>query len=200
MMKWDQREVSRASDSWFLTQLWKGWKRKSLNPNKAEEGEKIPVAWSNKRENGVPTAALCHCLWWGIVFLLPAVSFLFSQTHTPFCWNIAANAFPPIRAYLLTTEHLKDKYQPSHLPLPSDNSVLYFFQYVLFLFSSKTFCTGVLPINNVVIVSGKQWGDWATHMCISILPQAPIPSRLAHSIEHSSMCYTVVFCWYPFKI
>ena len=51
------------------------------------------------------------------------------------------------------------------------------------------------PINNVVIVSGERWRDSATHIHASIVPQTPLPSRLPHNIEQSSMCYTVGPCW-----
>ena len=51
------------------------------------------------------------------------------------------------------------------------------------------------PISNVVIVSGGQQKDSTTHMCVSILSQAPLPSRLPHNIEQSSMCCTVGPCW-----
>ena len=42
--------------------------------------------------------------------------------------------------------------------------------------------------NNVVTVSGEQQGDSAINIHVSILPQTPLPSRLPHSIEQSSMC------------
>ena len=53
----------------------------------------------------------------------------------------------------------------------------------LFYFTPKTFCIGVKPINNVVIVSGGQQRDSATHTHVSILPQTPLPSRLSRNIE-----------------
>ena len=37
--------------------------------------------------------------------------------------------------------------------------------------------------------------DWVTHIHGSILPQTPLPSRLAHNTEQSSLCYTVGPCW-----
>ena len=36
-------------------------------------------------------------------------------------------------------------------------------------------------INKVVIVSGGQQRDSATHTHVSILPQTPLPSRLSHN-------------------
>ena len=54
---------------------------------------------------------------------------------------------------------------------------------------------GVWPVNNIVIVSGEQWRDSDMHIHISILPQTLLPSKLPHSIEQSSMCYTVGPCW-----
>ena len=40
--------------------------------------------------------------------------------------------------------------------------------------------------NNVVIISGEQGRDSATHIQGSVLPQIPLPSRLPHNIEQSS--------------
>ena len=52
-------------------------------------------------------------------------------------------------------------------------------------------------INNIVIVADEQWKDLATHIHVSILPQTPLPSRLPHNIEQSSMGCTVGPCWLP---
>ena len=49
--------------------------------------------------------------------------------------------------------------------------------------------------NNVVIVSGEQQRDSATHIHASILPQTPLPSRLPHNVEQSSICCTIALCW-----
>ena len=51
--------------------------------------------------------------------------------------------------------------------------------------------TDSLLTNNIVIVSGEQWRDSAIHIHVSILLQTPLPSRLPHNMEQSSMCYTV---------
>ena len=45
--------------------------------------------------------------------------------------------------------------------------------------------------NNVVMVSGEQQRDSAIHIPVSILPQTPLPSRLPHDIEQSSLCCTL---------
>ena len=50
-------------------------------------------------------------------------------------------------------------------------------------------------MDNIVIVSGAQQSDSAIHIHVSILPQTPLPSRLPHNIEQSSLCYTVGTCW-----
>ena len=50
-------------------------------------------------------------------------------------------------------------------------------------------------INNDVIVSGEQQRDSRIHTHVCILPQTPLSSRLLHSIEHSSPCFTVGPCW-----
>jgi len=42
-------------------------------------------------------------------------------------------------------------------------------------------------MNCVVIVSGGQQRDSAIHSHVSILPQTPLPSRLPHNIEQSSL-------------
>ena len=53
---------------------------------------------------------------------------------------------------------------------------------------------------STLIVSGEQWRDSAIHIRVSILPQAPLPSRLPHNIEQNSTCYTIDFCWSPFTV
>ena len=50
------------------------------------------------------------------------------------------------------------------------------------------------PINNIVIVSGAQQSNSVIHIHVSIL-QTPLPSRLPHNIEQSSLCHTVSPCW-----
>ena len=47
----------------------------------------------------------------------------------------------------------------------------------------------------MVIVSGRQQRDSAMHIYVSIFPQTPLPSRLSHDFEQSSLCYTVGPCW-----
>ena len=42
-------------------------------------------------------------------------------------------------------------------------------------------------MDSVVIVSGGQQRDSAIHSHVSILPQTPLPSRLPHNIEQSSL-------------
>ena len=49
--------------------------------------------------------------------------------------------------------------------------------------------------NNVVIVLGEQQRDSAIYMHVSILLQTPLPSRLPHNIDQSSICYTAGHCW-----
>ena len=65
---------------------------------------------------------------------------------------------------------------------------------ILFLLTPKAFCIGVQPINNGVIISGEQQRDSSIHIHVSILPQTHLPSRLAHNIEQSFMCYTTELC------
>ena len=65
----------------------------------------------------------------------------------------------------------------------------------ILFFKSFLFYIGVKLNNNVVIVSGEQQRDSAIHTHVSILPQTPLPSRLPHNIEQSSLCYAVGPCW-----
>ena len=44
------------------------------------------------------------------------------------------------------------------------------------------------PVNNIVIISGGQQRDSAIHICVSILPQTPLPPRLALNTELRSLC------------
>ena len=68
-------------------------------------------------------------------------------------------------------------------------------QHFFFLHSPPQLFILYWLVNNVVIVSGEQWRDSAMHIHVSILPQTPLPSRLPHNIELSSMCYSVGPCW-----
>ena len=57
------------------------------------------------------------------------------------------------------------------------------------------FYIGVEPINKAVIVSHELQRDSAVHVHVSILPQTPLPSRLPHYFEQSSVCHTIGPCW-----
>ena len=59
----------------------------------------------------------------------------------------------------------------------------------LFFSFSFLFCIGVQLINSVVTVSGEQKSDLPICIPVSILPQTPLPSRLPHSAEQSSLCF-----------
>ena len=64
-------------------------------------------------------------------------------------------------------------------------------------FFNFLFCIGVL-ISNVVVVSGESEGTQPyiyMDIHVSILPQTPLPSKLAHNIEQNSTCYTIGLCW-----
>ena len=49
-----------------------------------------------------------------------------------------------------------------------------------------------------MVVSGAQQRDSAVHIYVSILSQTPLPSRLPHNIEQSSLYYAVGPCWLSF--
>ena len=65
-------------------------------------------------------------------------------------------------------------------PTLPEKTFLFFFNF-LFLIAVK-------PINNVVIVSGGQQSNSASHMHISVLPHTLLPSRLAHNVKQLSLC------------
>ena len=46
-------------------------------------------------------------------------------------------------------------------------------------------------MSNAVIVACRHQNVSAVHMRVSILPQTPLPSRLPHNIEQSSLYHTV---------
>ena len=54
---------------------------------------------------------------------------------------------------------------------------------------------GVQPVNSVLISSGGQQRESDRRTHVSILPKTPLPSRLPHNIEQSSLCYAVGPCW-----
>ena len=57
------------------------------------------------------------------------------------------------------------------------------------------FYIGVQSVNNAVVISGAQQKDLVKHKHVSILTQTPLPERLPHNIEQSSLCSTVGHCW-----
>ena len=50
-------------------------------------------------------------------------------------------------------------------------------------------------VNNVLIAKVDCLRDSATHTHVSMPLQTPLPSRLPHDVEWSSMCYIVGLCW-----
>ena len=74
--------------------------------------------------------------------------------------------------------------------------------HIWFLFSFLNFlcCIGVYPINNLVIVSGRQQRDSAIHIPVSLLPQSPLPSRLPRNPEQSSLLTSNIWSFKFFSI
>ena len=77
---------------------------------------------------------------------------------------------------------------------PIIQDISFFFPLYFYVFNFL-FCIEVQLIINVVIISGRQQRSSIIQIHASILPQAPLPSRLPHNIEQSSLCYTVGPCW-----
>ena len=75
--------------------------------------------------------------------------------------------------------------RPEISMLQGEHRMLFFFSFKLFIL----YC-GIQQINNVMIVSGEQ-----QERNVSSLPQTPLPSRLPHNTEQSTLCYTVSPCW-----
>ena len=75
----------------------------------------------------------------------------------------------------------------SSLPKPTESPVFKKTFYFVLRYSRLT--------NKVVIASGEQWRDSAIRVHASILPQTPLPSRLPHNVEQSSMYYSVGPSW-----
>ena len=46
-----------------------------------------------------------------------------------------------------------------------------------------------------MIIPGGEQRDSAIHIHVSVFLQTPLPSRLPHDTEQSSLCYTVGPCW-----
>ena len=53
----------------------------------------------------------------------------------------------------------------------------------------------VQSVNNVVTVAGRQQGNSAIHIHVSILLQSPLSSRLPHNVEQTFMFFSVGSCW-----
>jgi len=58
-----------------------------------------------------------------------------------------------------------------------------------FAFLNFLFYIGEYPAKTVVTVSGGEQRDSAIQIHVSILPQTPLPSRLPHNTEQSSLSY-----------
>ena len=95
----------------------------------------------------------------------------------------------------------------SHFRSPLSNSPLYIFICFLLLqvFRQVTFTFMYLfklfilywgiADEQCVIASDEHWGDSAIQIHVSILSQTPLPSRLPHNMEQSSLFSTVGPCW-----
>ena len=73
-----------------------------------------------------------------------------------------------------------------------NNSFLMLF---FFWFTKLFIFYWIMARNNVMIALSEQQRDSSIHVHVSILPHNHLPSRLPHSIEQSSLCYTVAACW-----
>ena len=73
--------------------------------------------------------------------------------------------------------------------------ILFLVGFLFFQTLNLVLCIEVYPINNVLVVLGEKQRGSAIHIHISILPQTPLPSRLAYNTEYSSMCNTIGLCW-----
>ena len=62
--------------------------------------------------------------------------------------------------------------------------------FILF-FNTKSILYWGITNNNVVVVSDEQQSDSAIHIHVLIIPQIPLPSRLAHNIEQSSRVFLI---------
>ena len=65
----------------------------------------------------------------------------------------------------------------------------------LFFFLTFYFVLGDSQLTSKLIVLREQRRESAIHIHMSILPQSPLPSRLPHTIEQSSLCSTVGPSW-----
>ena len=118
MMKWDLREVSRASDSWFLTQLWKGLKEVP-EPNQSRGGGKKLLLPEAAREtwcsHGCP---LPPPVMGNHIFASCGLISFFSDPYT----ILLKHSYKWISTHLgipaNCTEHPKYKYQPQPSPSP----------------------------------------------------------------------------------
>ena len=74
-------------------------------------------------------------------------------------------------------------FQPGVEPSPLSVEAESFFFFLTFYF-----VLGYARLtNSFMVVSGEQRRDSAVRIHVSILPQIPLPSRLPHNIEQSSM-------------
>ena len=88
----------------------------------------------------------------------------------------------------------KDSFQPhvlsyARLPCPSLSPRVCSKSCPLSQWCHPTFWVYSQLTNNIVIFSGEEQRDSTIHTRGPILPQTPLPSRLPHNVEQSSLCY-----------
>ena len=79
--------------------------------------------------------------------------------------------------------------------LVREGSICVYYIHYIFFFNFLDFILYCVIAVNIVIVSGEQRRNSAMHIHVSILPQTPLPTRLLHNIEQSSIFYTLGPCW-----
>ena len=116
--------------------------------------------------------------------------------------DLVISSFPPLTPSQMDTSKL-GSFVLTTIPQFTTDAIYhtwtFCFLFCLFFFILNiSFCIGVEPINNVVIVSSEQWRDSAIHIYVSILLQTP-PSSRPHNIEQSSMCYTLLVIHFEYS-
>ena len=93
---------------------------------------------------------------------------------------------------LLGGQFLLVVFFPGYETLFFGGAIIFVKSYPFYFILNFLFHVGVEPMNSV-IVSGGQHRDSAIHTHVSVLPQTPLPSRLPHNIEQSSMFHLYIF-------
>ena len=132
----------------------------------------------------------CHQSQRNLFTTVSQETFEFVRSYSLLCPFLSLSFYPVLNPCLYPDVYIHLKIQG----LRQDKHI-YTHIHIHTYWTHFLFYIGAWSSNNVVIVPGEQQRDSAILIHVSILPQTPVPSRLRHNVDQSSLCYTAGPCW-----